>query len=260
MPPGAELTESDAVQVLHVDDEPDFAELVATFLQREDERLDVETATSVEDGLALLSETDIDCVVSDYELPGRNGIEFLEAVRESHPNMPFILYTGKGSEEVASEAISAGVDDYLQKAAGTEQYTLLANRISNAVAQHRSRQEAARTRRFFSTLIEHSTDVIPVIDPEGTITYLSPSAEWILGYEPAEIVGENAFDYIHPDDIDRTAEKFRATLKRPDSMQEVEFRFKHADGSWVHLYGRARNLLDDPDIEGIVSYNRLAED
>ncbi|WP_233740841.1 PAS domain-containing protein [Halobaculum saliterrae] len=129
------------IRVLHVDDEPDFADLAATFLEREDERFEVETATSPSDGLDRLSETPYDCVVSDYDMPGQNGIEFLEAVRENNPEIPFILFTGKGSEEIASDAISAGVSDYLQKGSGTERYSLLANRIGNLISQYRAKSQ-----------------------------------------------------------------------------------------------------------------------
>lgn len=69
-------------------------------------------------------------------MPGMNGIEFLESVRAIDEDLPFILFTGKGSEEVASEAISAGVTDYLQKQSGTDQYTILANRITNATSRN----------------------------------------------------------------------------------------------------------------------------
>ncbi|MFB6281060.1 MAG: response regulator, partial [Haloferacaceae archaeon] len=100
------------IRILHVDDEPDFADLAASFLERENDRFVVETATSASDGLDRLADDRFDCIVSDYDMPGRNGIEFLETVREDHPELPFVLYTGKGSEEVASDAISAGVTDY----------------------------------------------------------------------------------------------------------------------------------------------------
>lgn len=250
----------DVIRVLHVDDESSFLELTAEFLQREDGSFDVETSTDASDALDKLSQTRFDCIVSDFDMPEMDGIDLLEAVRADYPDFPFVLFTGKGSEEIASQAISAGVDDYLQKQPGTEQYTLLANRIRNAVEKYRSGREAARTKRFFSSLIEHATDVIPVIAPDGTIKYVSPSCQWLLGYDQAAVIGDNAFDYIHPEDVDRAAEKFRETMENPDLMAEVEFRFKHADGSWVRLHGRAKNLLDDPDVEGIVSYNRIVED
>ncbi|MDS0219835.1 response regulator [Haloarcula sp. S1AR25-5A] len=130
--------ESPRISVLHVDDEPGLAETAAGFLQHENDGFSVETATSASEGLARLAESAFDCVVSDYDMPEMNGIEFLEAVRASYPDLPFVLFTGKGSEEIASEAISAGVSDYLQKRGGTERYTLLANRIENLVAQHRA--------------------------------------------------------------------------------------------------------------------------
>ena len=126
------------VRVLHVDDDPEFAEVAATFLERVGDGFSVETATNVSEGLARLAEAAFDCVVSDYDMPRTNGIDFLEAVRTEYPDLPFVLFTGKGSEEVASEAVSKGVSDYLQKGHGTERYTLLANRIQNLVAQHRA--------------------------------------------------------------------------------------------------------------------------
>ncbi|MFT4882667.1 MAG: PAS domain S-box-containing protein [Natronomonas sp.] len=139
---------SESIRVLHVDDEPDFADTSATFVEREDDRFDIQTATSASEGLDFLASDDFDCVVSDYDMPGQNGIEFLEAVRADYPDLPFILFTGKGSEDVASDAISAGVTDYLQKGSGTEQYELLANRVLNAVEQHRSQQRAAKLDRI----------------------------------------------------------------------------------------------------------------
>jgi CheY-like chemotaxis protein len=78
-------------QILHVDDEPDFADLAATFLERIDENFAVETATSAQDGLEIIETQPPDCIVSDYNMPGMNGIEFLQAVREQHPDIPFIL-------------------------------------------------------------------------------------------------------------------------------------------------------------------------
>ncbi|MFW6046102.1 MAG: response regulator [Natronomonas sp.] len=138
----------DTIHVLHVDDEPDFTDLVATQLERESDRIVVHTARDADEGMEELTDGDVDCVVSDYDMPGRNGIEFLKSVREMHPDLPFVLYTGKGSEEVASDAITAGATDYLQKEHGVDQYALLANRIENAVDQMRSARNAEKQRRI----------------------------------------------------------------------------------------------------------------
>ena len=135
----------DVIRVIHVDDEPNFAEMAAEFICRQDKRFEVETATSASEALEWLRENTVHCIVSDFDMPGQNGIEFLESVRTENPDLPFILYTGKGSEEVASEAISAGVTDYLQKETGSSQYAVLANRIKNAVSQFRTKRELERS-------------------------------------------------------------------------------------------------------------------
>lgn len=138
------------IHVLHVDDEPGLGQLVTEFLEDEIGGFDVVTETAPEDGLALLNSDGprVDCIVSDYDMPGMDGLEFLDAVCEHPHNCPFMLCTGKGSKAVASEAISRGATDYLQKGGGSEQYTLLANRIRNAVEQSRSKQRAANLNRL----------------------------------------------------------------------------------------------------------------
>ena len=132
------------VRILHVDDEPEFSDITKTFLEREDDRFVVETATSAEEGLQRINDRPPDCVVSDYNMAGMDGLAFLRAVRTDHSDLPFILFTGEGSEAVASDAISAGVTGYLQKQIGTERYELLANRIQNVVTAQRDAREAAR--------------------------------------------------------------------------------------------------------------------
>jgi DNA-binding NtrC family response regulator len=137
------------IRVLRVDDEPAITDLTATVLEREDDRFTVETATSADDGLERTNAHPPDCVVSDYNMPGTDGLESLQAVREKHPDIPFIYFTGEGTDAVASDAIFAGVTDYLQKGSGSEQYELLANRLEDAVTTHRSQQVAQqRTERL----------------------------------------------------------------------------------------------------------------
>ncbi len=245
-----------SIRVLHVDDEPGFADMAATFLERETGRIDVESVTSASEALERLAGESFDCIVSDYDMPERNGIEFLEAVRETYPDLPFILYTGKGSEEIASEAISAGVTDYLGKGAGTSQYTVLANRIENAVAQYRAESSLAETRHRYQRLIEESSDVFTVLDREGYFDYVSPSVERVLGYRSEELLGDPAIHYVHPADREAILAEFEALLSYPDSQLAAELRFENTDGEWRWVEIRGRNLLDDRAIGGIVIYTR----
>lgn len=138
------------IQILHVDDDPSFLDLTAEFLKHEDDRFTLDTAINADKGLEILADRTPDCIISDYDMPKENGIEFLANVRKEYSELPFILFTGKGSEEVASDAISNGATDYLQKESGTDQYELLANRIRNAVQAHRAAHEVERQQDLMS--------------------------------------------------------------------------------------------------------------
>lgn len=141
----------DPVRVLHVDDDPRFAELTATYLnQGRNNQFDTVSEVRATDALDYLraSDSTVDCIVSDYALPGMDGLEFLQEVRDIHPDLPFIFFTGKGSEEVASDALRMGATDYLQKQSGSEQYELLANRIQNAVSQLQTEHRADNLERI----------------------------------------------------------------------------------------------------------------
>jgi DNA-binding NtrC family response regulator len=128
------------ITVLHVDDNPALLDLTAELLERADTGI---TVLSESDPTAVpirIATESIDCVVSDYEMPDCDGLELCHHVRRDHPHLPFFLFTGMGGRELVSEAMAAGVTDYIQKQPGVEQYTLLANRIINAVLFHRARE------------------------------------------------------------------------------------------------------------------------
>ncbi|WP_380680206.1 PAS domain S-box protein [Salinigranum sp. GCM10025319] len=200
---------ADSVRILHVDDAPEFADLVATFLERENDRFSVETATSVREGLDLLDAAEFDCVVSDHDMPERTGIEFLEAVRADSPDLPFVLFTGKGSEEVASDAVSAGVTDYLQKEHGTDQYAVLANRIENAVEHYRSRRLVERSERRLRKIVDSLPQFLYVVDEEGTYLLANEVLAEFHGAEVEDIEGSNVDDVLD----DAAAEQFRSSLE-----------------------------------------------
>jgi CheY-like chemotaxis protein len=151
---------SGQIRVLHLDDDPSFTELTGKFLEQESGAFETVSEVRAADALEHLTgeTTDIDCIVSDYALPGMDGIEFLRTVRDTHPDIPFILFTGRGSESVAGEALANGATDYLQKQGGAEQYELLANRIRNAVEQYRDTIERERTERYRQEIYRITAD------------------------------------------------------------------------------------------------------
>lgn len=183
------------IKILHIDDQADFANLVSTFLEREHEQFEIITETDPREGLETVLEEDIECVVSDYDMPGLTGLDVLKEIREECPNLPFILFTGKGNEEIASEAISAGVTEYLQKRGGTDQYTVLANRIEQAVARRRAEMQVERGLRA----IETAHDGISLLNDDGEFIYVNEAYADIIGYEREELIGDH-FEILFPEE------------------------------------------------------------
>jgi len=250
-----------SVRILHVDDNSDFADTTAALLEHEDDRLCVETVASAEQALEKLSTGQYDCVVSDYDMPDRNGIEFLEAVRQRDPELPFILYTGKGSEEIASDAISAGVTDYLQKGSGAEQYTLLANRIRNAVDAYRSQRKLdERTRRLESLISSLPGMVYRRLNAPGwPMETVEGEIEPLTGYTATDFEtgavtwGE---DVLHPADRNRITETVQEALAA-DGEFEMTYRILTADGDTKWMWERGHRVpgasADSTVLEGFVT-------
>ncbi|MFB6254578.1 MAG: PAS domain S-box protein [Halobacteriaceae archaeon] len=246
------LSSQSEIRVLHVDDEPEFSELTADLLESEHSEITVKTKTNVEAALDYLESSEIDCIVSDYDMPGMDGLEFLEVIRDEHPDLPFILFTGKGSEEIAAEAISAGVTDYLQKQMGSEQYTVLANRITNAVEQYRTKQQMEETREWYLRILQHSSDYVMIVDGNGVVQHVTPPIERVMGYTPEEVIGNDAFEFVHKNDVEHAIETLSEIITATDEERTVEFRAQHKNGSWRWLEVRGRNLLDNSVIEGVM--------
>lgn len=246
------------IHVLHVDDDPAFTDLVATFLEREHDQIRSQTASSPADGLQQLADHEFHCIVSDYDMPDTDGLEFLGAVREEYPDLPFILYTGKGSEEIASDAISAGVTDYLQKESGTSQYTVLSNRISNAVDRYRSWHEIEETERKLSELAEQTEDILFMFDGDWSeLLFINSAYEEFWGGSIDELEADptSFLQLIHPEDRDDV----RASMERLSKGEpsELEYRIVDPAGEAHWVYGDTKPIRDEVgDVARIVGLVR----
>ena len=254
----------DAIRVLHVDDDEAFVDMAATFLERADERLNVRTATSVEEAKAILADWDeVDCIVSDYDMPGRTGVEFLEVVREDRPGLPFVLYTGKGSEEIASDAISAGVTDYLQKESGTDQYTVLANRITNAVESRRSQRaltERNRELRQYERMINSMQEAACIYDAEGRYVVVNEYlADW-YGATRAELEGRSSNLIPLIKEQSAADEPYQALLDGRRDRLNGEVKAEFAGHGHAVVEYRLTPLLVDGSVEGVVGVARDVTD
>lgn len=219
--------------VLVVDDD----ESIRTLCERlfaEFSTLSVHTAPDVESARAVLADRDdVRCVVSDYVLPDETGVEFARTLQERDDDLPFVILTGKGNDDVVDAAFDAGVDDYFQKDAGTSSYRNLVRRVENLIDQRDAQRTLESERERFQTLIEASTDLITILDDTGQYQYVSPAAEQVFGFEPTELLGENAFKHVHPDDRESLFERFDELVNAADdTVEALEYRHMTGDGEY----------------------------
>jgi len=184
-------------------------------------------------------------------MPGMDGLELLDAVREFDSDIPFILFTGRGSERIADDAISAGVTDYLQKG-GTDVYSVLSNRIENSIESYRRQRELERIHDRYRTLVEKGSDTVSVLTPDGTFKYIDPSIERTLGFDPDTLVGEDALGFIHPEDRDRIQAQFSDLRAHEDVTEKtVRCRYRDAADEWTWIEAAITDELAS-SLEGFV--------
>ena len=182
------MTATGRIRALVVDDSEFFAEMTASTLT-EEHNIEATFETKAEDALEWLEESSVDCVVSDYEMPGMDGLTFLNHVQERYDDLPFILLTGRGDEEVASRAIASGVADYLLKleVVEDEQYERLANRIEGVVGQQ-------QTQKKYERLVENSPDAIAHVAESGEILAANPALAAEFDTDSESLVGTKIDD------------------------------------------------------------------
>lgn len=241
------------IRVLHIDDEPSFTDLTATFLERSDDQFTVETATSAEEGVEKISDHPVDCVVSDYDMPGTDGIEFLQTLRQEHSNIPFILFTARGSETVASEAISAGITDYLEKKRGSEQYELLGNRIKNAVYAQREARRANRQETLMRLTELAGESGGWELNTATDDVVLTPGAQHLLGTNSEKISFEQFVNCYRPSDCDEVREAVDTAIRSQTKIERM-CRVGHTDDALRQI----DLTISSPSIENGVRYVRGA--
>jgi PAS domain S-box-containing protein len=175
----------DAFRLLHVDDDPAVLELTSVYLDRElDLSVTTLAETSPEAAISRVVEDDVDCIVCDFDMPEMDGLEFFEAIRGRDVTAPFILYTGKGSEDIASQALNAGVTGYFQKG-GPDQQRRLANRVQQVLVDRRTKAVADR----YSTVLEALGYPIYVVDEDGRFEFVNEPFAALTGYDRSTIIG-----------------------------------------------------------------------
>ena len=183
------------IRVLHVDDEPALLKVAKQCLEMQGP-FRVDTASSVEEALAKLEKERYDAVVSDYQMPGKDGLEFLKELRESGNSVPFIMFTGKGREEVAIRALNLGANQYLNKTGETETvYTELAHTVTELAKTKKAEELLRLSEERYRNLFENAKDVIILFDLKGNVTSANKGAEK-YGFNKNGMFGKNMLKFV----------------------------------------------------------------
>ncbi len=256
-PESEDPPEADRIRLLYVDDDRAYLETARAFLEREYGDLSVDGVTDPETALSRLD--DVDCVVSDYEMPGMDGLELLRAVRAARPRLPFVLFTGRGGAAVERAAYEAGVTDYLRKGGGTAALETLGQRIREAVTSTRVRAVAADAGRrdgsavdFYRTLVEQNLVGIYLIQ-DDRFEYVNPRLAELFGYEQAELLeGVSPLDLVSDSYRGTVRDRLAERLEGPVADVQYVFEGLRKDGGtiFVEVHGSAVQYDGRPAVLG----------
>ncbi len=227
------------IRILHVDDDPCFLEVTQQSLTMEN-HFDIDIVTSVDDALKKMKNQTYDAIVSDYELPQKNGLEFLKSIREQENEIPFILFTGKGREEVIIKALNLGADRYINKHGPPEVvYCELADAIIKTVERKKSRQNLKTSAENYRLLFESIDEGFCILEK---INKTSESLDFLFiqankAFETQsgvhDVLGKTIREVV-PSEPDEWVETYDTILRTGKAIRfELDLFTK---GHWLELY------------------------
>ena len=186
------------IRILLVDDEPALLDIARIFIER-DPDLKVTTVPSAFDALKILSEDGFDVIISDYEMPAMDGIEFLKKIRSDGNRTPFIIFTGRGRERVVIEALNFGADFYLQKGGDPKsQFAELRNMVHQAAKRIAAEEARSRSEKQLFEIINFLPDATFAIDRAGLVIAWNRAIEEMTGVPASEMLGKGNCEYSIP--------------------------------------------------------------
>jgi PAS domain S-box-containing protein len=184
--------------ILYVDDDVNLLNLNKIFMEKSGE-FRIDTVSSAPEALEKITTTRYDAILSDYQMPDMDGIEFLKIVRARHGDLPFILFTGRGREDVVIDAVNNGVDYYIQK--GPDLKAMIAelrHKILRAVERRQIVSDLKKSREDLNDIINFLPDAMCVIDTEGIVIAWNQAMETMTGIGKSAMIGKGGYAYAVP--------------------------------------------------------------
>src|SRR5271157_363797 len=246
------------IRVLHVDDDIGFLSVSKECLEAQG-NFEVQTTSSIKEAMKKLKKGKYDAVVSDYQLPGKDGLQFLKELRQKGNNIPFIVFTGKGREEVVIKALNLGADHYENKNGDPETvYCELGHAIRTVVERKRAAEgrlkaeEALReSEEKYRTLVNSLPEIAFEADKQGNLIFVNKSAYAITGYTEEDFAkGLNALDFPVPEHRSNAQESMKKVLTG-EKTGTHEYTFKRKDGSTFPVLISSNPVVHEGKIIGL---------
>ncbi|NLV27231.1 MAG: PAS domain S-box protein [Methanomicrobiales archaeon] len=265
------------ISVLYVDDEQDLLMLCKIFLERTGE-FTIETVSSAKKALTLIEQHTFDCIISDYLMPEMDGISFLKTVRELHGDIPFILFTGRGREDVVIEAINNGADFYLQKGGEPQaQFAELSHKIQQASRRRQAELSLQESEKKLSDIIGFLPDATFAIDKKGRIIAWNRAIEEMTGITSEIMIGKGDLEYAIPfygekrpllidliNEPDEKVAQYYSNIYRTGNSVTAQTNLPHPKGKQITTLIKVSNLYNQAGeitgaIESIRDITELSE-
>jgi len=237
--------DSGVVRILLVEDDDHDALAFRRAFDKSDVDCDIVRCARAEEALPLLkaAASEFAIVFTDYRLPDTSGVEFFNALRSAGITVPVVVITGSGSENIAVEALKAGVDDYVIKGPGEATLALLPvvfrevlRKRAERLACERAETALRRSEARYRDLVESTSDLVQSVAPDGSLLFVNNAWRHTLGYDEEDIRRLNMFDVIHPSCRSHCKEVFRRVLAgiRVNNVPAV---FLTKDGRSIEVEG-----------------------
>lgn len=236
------------LRILLIDDNQDDRALINYELRREFPNLQVEEVVEAESFSRALSAGNFDLVIIDYRLRWNDGLSVLRNIKSRYPSCPVVMFTDSGSQEIAVEAMKAGLDDYLTKS--SRHYSRLPvvvqaalRRTQDIIWRKQAEQALKESEAKYRLILDTAAEGIWLIDASARTTYINQQMVDMLGYSLEEILGRSAFDFVFKEDLTEAERYYERT--RQGIKQQLEFRYRRKDGSQLWTFVSTSSVLDD---------------
>jgi len=245
------------IHTLYVDDEPDLLEIGKLFLERSRD-IAIDTDLSAKNALGKAKSGRYDAIISDYVMPEMDGISLLKEVRKSGCTIPFILFTGRGREEVVIDALNNGADFYLQKGGNPRaQFAELRSMLIQAVERRNVEARLKNSEERYRNVVEDQTEAICRFRSDSTHVFVNSAYCNLVGKNKDELIGKKFTPNIPNEDLAKTHNFLRSlTPENPKGYMTQCILMPDGSKRWLRCNDRA--IFDDHG--SIIEYQSVSRD